>query len=163
RAQDLEGRSSPRLLGDVLGVGGDRHLASVPLGRGQVSRGEDANAHDAHVLVHAAGKQAVEVGRVPARAGTGHGCGVEQVVVDLSDVEATAADDLVQRLRIAEAGETDPVAQAATAQPVHDVGDAALAQDLLRIEAALVPAGARADHDAAVQDEHRHAIEAQPP
>src|SRR5205085_3395672 len=45
---------------------------------------------------------------------------------------------------------------------VHDVGDAACGQHLLRTQAAVVAAGTRLADDAAVQDEDRHRSEAEP-
>ena len=109
--QDRQRGLGARLLGRVLGVGGDGDLASVALGGGQVAGREDADAHHAHVVGGAAMQQAVEVGRVPAGASALVGGRIEQVVVDLRCIEPPAVDRLMHGLGIAEAGQADPVAQ----------------------------------------------------
>ena len=106
-------RPSARLLRRHSGVGRDRTFASVARVRREHPRGQNADVHHAHIVRHARGQQAAEVGARPGRtsfvADVDPCRRVQQVVLDLRHIEASGPGRGADSRSVAERGEADVI------------------------------------------------------
>src|SRR6056297_2968626 len=146
----------------IGGVFGNGNLAAVAFVSNEVASGEDANAHEPHVLPGTMLGKAIEVRGIPAVGDGFDGGRVEGVDVDLGDIEATAVDHNLERRGLTQRRHANMIDETLATEIIEDIGDALLFEDLVRVKLARAAADRLAVDDSVVQDQQLDLVEPEP-